>query len=373
MNSLRQRPFNFGAGPAALPEEVLLQAAGEMLDWRGSGMGVMEMSHRGSDFIAIYEDAITGLRILLDVPQEFHILFLQGGGIGENAIVPLNLSGGGVADFLLTGSWSSKSWDEARRYVRTAHVAASAEPDGFTSIPPASRWRLSPDAAYVHVCSNETIQGVQFAELPHLAALGSRAPLVVDCSSDIASRRFDWQRVGLAFAGAQKNLGPAGLTVVFVREDLLGRALPICPSAFNYELAARHQSMYNTPPTWGIYLLGLMVEWMRRQREGELTGVAALEIRHRRQAGKLYAAIDASAFYTNRVAPTARSLMNVPFFLADTRHEAAFLDGARERGLLQLKGHKSVGGMRASLYNAMTDAAVDALVGYLREFERQMG
>ncbi|PND33848.1 3-phosphoserine/phosphohydroxythreonine transaminase, partial [Achromobacter pulmonis] len=352
---------------------VLRQAAGEMLDWHGSGMGVMEMSHRGNDFISIYEATMAGLRVLLEVPSEFHILFLQGGGIGENAIVPLNLSGGGVVDFLLTGNWSHKSWDEARRYVRAAHVAATAEPGGFTGIPPASSWRISPDAAYVHVCSNETIQGVQFAELPDLAALGSRAPLVVDCSSDIASRRFDWRRVGLAFAGAQKNLGPAGLTVVFVREELLGRALPICPSAFNYELAARHQSMYNTPPTWGIYILGLVVEWMRRQREGDFTGVAALEIRNRRQAGKLYAAIDASDFYVNQVEPAARSLMNVSFFLTDTRHEAAFLDGAKERGLLQLKGHKSAGGMRASLYNAMTDTAVDALIGYLRDFERQMG
>lgn len=373
MNGRQRRPFNFGAGPATLPEEVLRQAADEMLDWRGSGMGVMEMSHRGREFISIYEQAVFGLRTLLEVPEEFHILFLQGGGIGENAIVPLNLSQGGTVDFVLTGNWSKKSLGEAGRYVQAARIAASAEPACFTGIPPASAWQISADAAYVHVCSNETIEGVQFAELPDLAALGSRAPLVVDCSSDIASRRFDWSRVGLAFAGAQKNLGPAGLTLVFVREELLGRALPICPSAFNYELVARNQSMYNTPPTWGIYLVGLVVDWMLRQREGNLTGVAALEARNIRQADRLYAAIDGSDFYVNRVEPAVRSRMNVPFFLADERRNADFLARAAQQGLLQLKGHKSVGGMRASLYNAMTDDGVDALIEYLSDFERHAG
>lgn len=368
-----RRPFNFSPGPSVLPEEVLRQAANDMLDWNGCGMGVMEMSHRSNEFISIYEQAVSDLRTLLEVPDEFHILFLQGGGIGENAIAPLNLSQAGVVDFVLTGSWSKKSRSEAGKYVHAARVAASSEPAGFTDIPSASAWRVSTDAAYVHICSNETIEGVQFPELPDLAALGSRAPLVVDCSSDIASRPLDWSRVGMVFAGAQKNLGPAGLTLVFVREELLGRALSICPSAFDYELVARHQSMYNTPPTWGIYLVGLMAQWMLRQREGHLTGVPALRARNERQASKLYAAIDASGLYENKVQPAVRSRMNVPFFLADERRETAFLDGAAQRGLLQLRGHSSVGGMRASLYNAMTDEGVDALVAYLRDFERREG
>ncbi|MCP1632297.1 3-phosphoserine/phosphohydroxythreonine transaminase [Kerstersia gyiorum] len=367
----QQRPFNFGPGPATLPAEVLQQAADELPNWHGSGMSVMEMSHRGPEFIAIYEHAVSGLRTLLDVPPDFHILFLQGGGIGENAIAPLNLSQGGVLDFILTGSWSRKSYEEAGRYASAARIAANGKASGHTGIPPAASWNISPDAAYVHLCSNETIQGVQFQELPDLAALGADVPLVVDCSSDIASRRFDWRRIGMAFAGAQKNLGPAGLTLVFVREALLGRALPICPSAFNYELVARNQSMYNTPPTWGIYLVGLMVDWMLRQREGDLSGLAALEVRNQRQAAKLYAALDASDFYINRVDPAVRSWMNVPFTLADARRDEAFLDGASRRGLLQLRGHNSVGGMRASLYNAMTDEGVDALIAYLQDFERR--
>lgn len=368
-----QRPFNFSPGPATLPEEVLQQAADELLNWHGSGMGVMEMSHRSQDFISICEQAESDLRDLLALPQDFHILFLQGGGIGQNAIAPLNLSQGGVVDFVVTGSWSSKSHEEAGRYVKAAPLAASGAALGYTDIPDLAAWQLSPQAAYVHLCSNETIQGVQFPEFPDLAALGSTAPLVVDCSSDIASRPMDWQRVGMAFAGAQKNLGPAGLTLVLIREELLGRALPICPSAFNYELVARSQSMYNTPPTWGIYLLGLTARWMLRQREGQQTGLAALAARNERQAAKLYAAIDASDFYINRVNPAVRSRMNVPFTLADESLTRRFLDGAEQRGLLQLQGHSSVGGMRASLYNAMTDEGVDALVAYLQDFERYAG
>lgn len=367
------RPFNFGAGPGALPQAVLAKAAEEMQDWRGCGMGVMEMSHRGRDFMTIYEEAVAGLRRLLAVPPEFHILFQQGGGIGQNAMVPLNLGAGGAADFVLTGSWSEKSHIEAGKYLERAGVAASARVSGYCGIPAAAHWQLDPQAAYVQICSNETIQGVQFDELPDLAALGSSAPLVVDCSSDIASRPMDWSRVGMAFAGAQKNLGPAGLTVVFVRDDLLGRAQTLCPDAFNYSLAARHQSMINTPPTWGIYILGLMVSWIASQQEGQWRGLAAMERRHARQAQTLYAAIDAGSCYQNRVDRAARSRMNVPFFLTDARREGEFLAGAAERGLLQLKGHASVGGMRASLYNAMSDAGVQALVEYLRDFERRTG
>jgi len=364
-----QRPYNFSAGPAAMPEAVLQSAAADMLNWHGSGMGVMEMSHRGKEFGEILQRAESDLRQLLAVPEQFHILFMQGGGLGENAIVPLNLSQGGVADFVVTGSWSQKSLKEAQRYCRT-HVAASNADNQHTQLPAPATWQISPDAAYVHVCSNETINGLEFQALPDLAALGSKAPLVIDFSSHVASRPVDWTRVGLAFGGAQKNLGPAGLTLVIVRDDLLGRALEICPSAFNYKTVADNRSMYNTPPTWSIYVAGLTFQWLLSQTEGELTGVEAMARRNSEKAALLYGAIDASPFYLNKVAPDSRSRMNVPFFLADERHNDAFLAGAREAGLLQLKGHKSVGGMRASIYNAMPLAGVRALVAYMREFER---
>ncbi|THT98503.1 3-phosphoserine/phosphohydroxythreonine transaminase [Lampropedia puyangensis] len=363
------RPFNFSAGPAVLPEEVLQTAAADMLDWHGSGMSVMEMSHRGAEFISIYEKAERDLRALLAVPANYQILFMQGGGIGENAIVPLNISRGGVADFVLTGSWTEKSFKEAGKYA-TAHVAATAKASGFTEIPDPASWSLSKDAVYLHICSNETIHGIEYQTLPDLKALGSSADLVIDCSSHIASRPIDWSKVALAFAGAQKNLGPSGLTIVIVREDLIGHTLDICPSAFNYELVAKNQSMYNTPPTWGIYVAGLVFDWVLRQQEGGLTGLAAVEARNIRKAKKLYDYLDSSSFYSNKVAATARSRMNVPFFLADESRNADFLSGAKARGLLQLKGHKSVGGMRASIYNAMPEAGVDALIAYLREFEK---
>ncbi len=364
------RPYNFSAGPAAIPEEVLQRAAAEMLDWHGSGMGVMEMSHRGKEFIAIYEQAEADLRELLAVPPNFRILFMQGGGLAENAIVPLNLSRAATVDFVVTGGWSSKSRKEALKYAAEVHTAATAEDSGFTSIPDPVTWQLSRGASYVHLCSNETIHGVEFHELPDLAALGSDAPLVIDFSSHVASRPVDWSRVGLAFGGAQKNLGPAGLTLVVVREDLLGHALPACPSAFDYQTVAEHQSMYNTPPTWGIYVAGLTFQWLKQQREGDATGVAAMERRNRAKAERLYGYIDQSQLYLNKVAPNARSRMNVPFFLRDESRNEAFLTGARERGLLQLKGHKSVGGMRASLYNAMPMAGVQALIDYMQEFEQ---
>ena len=363
------RPYNFSAGPATMPEDVLRQAAAEMLDWHGTGMGVMEMSHRGKAFISICEQAEADLRQLLAIPPEFHVLFMQGGGLAQNAIVPLNLSGAGVLDVVVTGAWSRKSLQEAGRYA-DARCAASGEADGFTRIPDPAGWRLSADARYVHLCSNETIHGVEFHSLPDLRALGSTAPLVIDFSSHVASRPVDWSRVGLAFAGAQKNLGPAGLTLVVVRDDLLGHALAHCPSAFNYRLVAEARSMYNTPPTYAIYMAGLVFQWLLRQTEGALTGLAAIEARNRAKAALLYQAIDASALYENRVDPDCRSRMNVPFVLRDEGRNADFLAGAEARGLLQLKGHKSVGGMRASLYNAMPVAGVQALVDYMREFER---
>ncbi len=363
------RPYNFSAGPAAMPEAVLQRAAEEMLDWHGSGMGVMEMSHRGKEFGVIATQAEADFRQLLAVPSNFHILFMQGGGLGENAIVPLNLSRGTVADFVITGSWSVKSHKEAQRYC-TANIAASNAGDGHTRLPEPSAWNLTGDTSYVHLCTNETINGVEFQELPDLAALGCDAPLVIDFSSHVASRSVDWSRVGLAFGGAQKNLGPAGLTIVVVRDDLLDRALKICPSAFNYKTVADNQSMYNTPPTWGIYVAGLTFQWLLHQTEGNLVGVAAMEQRNAAKARLLYDFIDGSAFYDNKVDPNCRSRMNVPFFLRDESRNESFLAGAREAGLLQLKGHKSVGGMRASIYNAMPLAGVQALVDYMREFER---
>ena len=363
------RPYNFSAGPAAMPAEVLQQAASEMLDWHGSGMSVMEMSHRGQEFGAILKSAEADLRELLAVPENFRILFMQGGGLGENAIVPLNLSRGENVDFVVTGSWSQKSLKEARRYC-TPRVAASNEADHHTRLPAPATWQLGSDARYLHLCSNETINGVEVHELPDLKALGSDAPLVIDFSSHVASRAVDWSRVGLAFGGAQKNLGPAGVTLVVVREELLGHALQACPTAFDYKTVADNQSMYNTPPTYAIYMAGLTFQWLKRQTEGGLRGVAAMEARNIAKAELLYSYIDQSAFYSNNVSKDCRSRMNVPFFLRDDSRNEAFLTGAKAAGLLQLKGHKSVGGMRASIYNAMPIEGVQALVAYMREFEK---
>jgi phosphoserine aminotransferase len=362
------RPFNFSAGPATLPEAVLQQASEEMLDWQGSGMSVMEMSHRGREFGEIIARAEADLRELLGVPDAFAVLFIQGGGLGENAFVPLNLSEGKPVDFVVSGSWSLKSAAEARRYA-PVHIVASNEAGGHTGLPLEADWRLTDGAAYVHLCSNETIHGVEFSSLPDLNALGSSAPLVVDCSSHILSRRVDWDRVGLAFAGAQKNIGPAGLTLVFVRKALLGRALAICPSAFNFETVHEHGSMYNTPPTFAIYVAGLVFEWIKRQG-----GVAEMERRAIARSSALYRAIDNSGgYYLSRVEPSARSRMNVPFFLRDPRLEGSFLAGARTAGLIQLKGHKSLGGLRASLYNAMPMAGVDSLTSYMAQFAQTNG
>jgi phosphoserine aminotransferase len=347
-----------------LPEAVLQQAAAEMLDWRGSGMSVMEMSHRGKEFISIYEQAEADVRELLAVPANYKVLFMQGGGLGENAIIPLNLSRGDAANFVVTGSWSQKSIKEAGKYC-TAHLAASSQAEGFTRIPATATWQLDAKARYTHICSNETIHGVEFQELPDMKALGSDAPLVIDFSSHVLSRPVDWSRVGLAFGGAQKNIGPAGVTLVVVREDLLGQAMSVCPSAFDYKLVADNQSMYNTPPTYSIYIAGLVFAHLKKQG-----GVVAMEQRNIAKAQLLYDFLDGSSFYTNKVDKACRSRMNVPFFLADESRNLAFIDGAKARGLLQIKGHKSVGGMRASIYNAMPIEGVQALVDYMRDFER---
>jgi len=373
------RPYNFSAGPATMPEEVLAQAASEMLDWpdasgKRCGIGVMEMSHRGKEFMCICAHAEATLRSLLEVPEHFKILFMQGGGLAENAIVPMNLSAfraqrgeRGQTDFVVTGAWSQKSLLEAGKYS-DSHLAATSQVSGYTDIPNPAGWKLREGTSYVHICSNETIHGVEFHALPDLKSLGSGAALVVDFSSQVASRPVDWSRVGLAFGGAQKNLGPAGLTVVVVREDLLGHALAICPSAFNYQTVAANGSMYNTPPTYAIYMAGLVFDWLQRQG-----GIAAMEAQNMAKAQTLYRAIDSSVLYVNRVHPDARSRMNVPFFLRVDALNDAFLAGAAAAGLLQLRGHKSVGGMRASLYNAMPLAGVQALVAYMHDFERRHG
>jgi phosphoserine aminotransferase len=365
------RVYNFSAGPAVLPQEVLQQAAAEMLDWHGCGMSVMEMSHRGPEFMSIMAAAQSDLRELLAVPANYKILFLQGGGLGENAIVPMNLVGRkpqpATVDFIHTGSWTAKSIKEARKYGNV-NIAASGEASGFQAVPPRDTWKLSKDAAYVHICTNETIDGVEYHFAPEVGADTGDAPIVADMSSHILSRVIDVSKYGVIFGGAQKNIGPAGLTLVIVREDLLGHALPICPSAFDWTVVAEHDSMYNTPPTYAIYIAGLVFQWLKRQG-----GVAAMERRNIEKAALLYDYLDSSDFYSNRIEHDCRSRMNVPFFLRDESLNAAFLAGAKDSGLLQLKGHKSVGGMRASIYNAMPIEGVQALAAYLKDFEKKHG
>ncbi len=358
------RVFNFSAGPAALPESVLRQAADEMLDWQGSGMSVMEMSHRGKEFIAIHAEAESLLRELLGIPPNYKVLFMQGGAIGENAIVPMNmLRGKTSADYVDTGEWSKKSIKEAKKYGRI-NVAASSADTGYTSIPARQTWKLDPDAAYVHICSNETIGGVEYHFTPDVGAV----PLVADMSSDILSRPVDVSKYGLIYGGAQKNIGPAGLTIVIVRDDLIGQALPITPSAFDYKQQADNDSMLNTPPTYAIYIAGLVFRWIKAQG-----GLAAMEAHNRAKAALLYDFLDTSGFYRCPVARDCRSLMNVPFKLKDEGLDEAFLKGAKERAMVQLKGHRSVGGMRASIYNAMPLAGVQALVAYMKDFEKAHG
>ena len=354
------RVFNFSAGPAALPEPVLRQAADDMLDWRGSGMSVMEMSHRGPEFIGIATEAESLLRELLAVPANYKVLFMQGGALGENAIVPMNLLRGKAAiDFVDTGEWSKKSMKEAGKYAKV-NVVASAADSGYTTIPARATWKLDPDAAYVHICSNETIGGVEYHFTPDVGGV----PLVADMSSSILSRPVDVAKYGLIYGGAQKNIGPAGLTIVIVRDDLVGQALAVTPSAFDYKTVADNESMYNTPPTYAIYIAGLVFGWLKAQG-----GLAVVAQHNASKAALLYDTIDASAFFSSPVARDCRSLMNVPFKLKDPALEGAFLKGAEARGMVQLKGHRSVGGMRASIYNAMPLAGVQALVNYMKEFE----
>jgi len=324
----------------------------------------MEMSHRGPEFTGIAAEAESLLRELLAVPSTHKILFMQGGALAENAIVPMNLlRGKSQADYIDTGEWSKKSIQEAQRYC-TVHVAASARDNGYTRVPAREEWQLNPDAAYVHICGNETIGGVEYFFDPDVGDV----PLVADMSSNLLSRPLDVSRYGLIYGGAQKNIGPSGLTLVIVREDLLGHAHPLLPTAFNYQTVADNHSMYNTPPTYAIYIAGLVFRWIKAQG-----GLDAMAQRNRHKAQLLYGALEASGFYRCPVDVSCRSLMNVPFRLHDERLDAAFLEGAQARGLVQLKGHRSVGGMRASIYNAMPLEGVQALVDYLRAFEQQHG
>jgi len=358
------RVFNFSAGPAALPESVLRTAADEMLDWHGSGMSVMEMSHRGKEFIAIHAHAEQMLRELLAIPANYKVLFMQGGAIGENAIVPMNLlRGKASADYIDTGEWSKKSIKEAKKYAKV-NVAASSAEQGYTCVPPRASWTLDPEAAYVHICSNETIGGVEYHWTPDTGAV----PLVADMSSDILSRPIEVSKYGLIYGGAQKNIGPAGLTIVIVRDDLIGQALPITPSAFDYKQQADNDSMLNTPPTYAIYIAGLVFDWIKARG-----GLDAMATHNRAKAAVLYDYLDKSAFYSSPVKREDRSLMNVPFKLKDEALDEPFLKGAQARGMVQLKGHRSVGGMRASIYNAMPIEGVQSLVAYMKEFEAKHG
>ena len=358
------RVFNFSAGPAALPESVLRKAAEEMLDWHGSGMSVMEMSHRGKEFIAIHAECEALLRELLQVPPNYKVLFMQGGAIGENAIVPMNMLRGRTgADYVNTGEWSKKSIKEAGKYAKV-NVVASSEATHFDRIPKPETWQLDPNAAYVHICANETIGGIEY----HFTPDTGDVPLVADVSSNIMSRPMDVAKFGLIYGGAQKNIGPAGLTIVVVRDDLLGGALPITPSAFNYAEQAANDSMLNTPPTYAIYIAGLVFNWIK-----DRGGLVAMEARNRAKAAVLYDYLDASSFYRSPVQREDRSLMNVPFKLQAEALDTAFLKGAEARGMVQLKGHRAVGGMRASIYNAMPVEGVQALVAYMKEFEASNG
>ena len=350
--------YNFSAGPAVLPKEVLQQARDEMLDWRGSGMSVMEMSHRGKEFMAIAEQTENDLRELAGIPQNYKVLFLQGGASSQFAMVPMNLLRGKTsADYINTGQWSAKAIEEASRYC-SVNVAASSEDANFTYVPPQEQWRLNAQAAYVHYTSNETIGGVEFHWVPQVDV-----PLIVDMSSDILSRPLDVTRFGLIYAGAQKNLGPAGLTLVIVREDLLGKPLPGTPTLYDYQIHAQNDSMYNTPPTYAMYITGLVLAWLKKQG-----GLAAMEKINIAKADLLYNYLDSTGFYHCPVAKTDRSRMNVPFTLKDSALDGEFLKQAQHNGLLQLKGHRSVGGMRASIYNAMPLEGVAKLVAFMKEF-----
>lgn len=356
------RKFNFSAGPAGLPDEVLAQAQEELLDWQGQGLSIMEMSHRSKEFVSVAESAEQDLRDLMEIGDDYKVLFLQGGATSQFSMIPMNLlRGKKAADYINTGIWSKKAIKEAQRYC-DVNVAASSEENGFTAVPTQEQLNLNSDAAYLHYTPNETIGGLEYDYIPDSAGV----PLVADLSSSILSRPLDVNKFGLIYAGAQKNIGPAGLTVVIVRDELLGDVLPGAPTMFDYKVHADADSMCNTPPTFGWYLAGLVFKWLKAQG-----GVEAMAAINQRKAEKLYHAIDSSDFYANPMAKQNRSWMNVPFTLADDALDKVFLQQAEEAGLLNLKGHRSVGGMRASIYNAVPEEAVDALIAFMQQFEKQ--
>jgi phosphoserine aminotransferase len=357
------RVFNFTPGPAVLTLEVLEQARDELTDWHGSGMSIMEMSHRGKQFVGVAEQAEADVRELLAVPKNYKVLFLQGGATAQFAGIPLNLTTpDNVVDYVNTGSWSKKAIGEAKHYAKVNVATDAGEP--YTGIPPVAGWKLTSNAAYVHYTPNETIGGVEFHFVPQTGSV----PLVADMSSTILSRPIDVAKFGVIYAGAQKNIGPAGLTLVIVRDDLLGRARPATPAFMDFAAMAKDGSMLNTPPTFAWYMAGLVFQWLKRNG-----GLSAMGARNKAKAEKLYAAIDASSFYRNPVAKDARSWMNVPFTLAKPDLDKTFTAEAKAAGLVTLEGHRSVGGMRASLYNAMPMEGVDALVAFMKEFERKHG
>jgi phosphoserine aminotransferase len=359
-----KRVFNFSPGPAMLPEPVLRRAQAELLDWKGSGMSVMEVSHRGTDFIEFAAQSERALRALLGVPESYKVLFLQGGATLQFAAVPLNLAPvGAVADYVVTGNWGEKAVQEAERYVRV-NVAATSKASKFTTVPDPRTWQVSSSAAYLHYTPNETVFGVEFHSVPQV----SDAPLVADMSSTLLSRPIDVSRFGIIYAGAQKNIGPAGLAIVIVHEDLLGRARRETPGVIDYKTMAENDSMWNTPSTLSWYFAGLVFEWLAEQG-----GLEAMGKLNERKAAKLYGAIDSSGFYKNPVDKAYRSWMNIPFTLPDPALDKPFLQEAKAAGLTNLKGHRVVGGMRASLYNAMPEAGVDTLIAFMADFAKRNG
>jgi phosphoserine aminotransferase len=354
------RVYNFSAGPAVLPESVLEQAQAEMLNCRDSGMSPMEMSHRGEEFMAIAAEAESDLRELLNIPTHYKVLFLQGGASTQFASVPLNLlRGKKQADYLQAGFWGKKAISEAKKFCEV-NVVANSESQNYVTVPPKTSWQCNADAAYFHYTPNETIGGLEMVEIPDVG----NVPIVADMSSTILSRPIDVSRFGLIYAGAQKNIGPAGLTVVIVREDLIGTPLPNTPTMLDYQILAKENSMLNTPPTYAWYIAGLVFKWLKARG-----GLMAMAERNQRKAIKLYTAIDNSHFYSNPIDPHYRSLMNVPFILANENLNATFLAEAKESGLVALAGHRSVGGMRASIYNAMPEEGVQALIDFMNDFE----
>lgn len=361
-----RKVFNFSAGPAMLPEEVLLQAQSEMLDWHGTNMSIMELGHRGAEFKIVAEQAEADLRELMGIPKNYQVLVIAGGASTQFAMVPLNLlPGKETADYVDTGIWSKKAIEEASRYGVVNLATQTAEKDGLFYIPPQSEWTLNPEAAYVHFTPNETIEGIEFHWLPKTG----KVPLVADMTSLILSKPVNVQDYGVIYAGTQKNLGQAGITIVIIREDLLQDPLPGTPTLYNYKVTAEHHSFYNTPPTYAWYISGLVLSWMKRHG-----GVKAFAELNQRKANKLYSFIDANKdFYINRVHPDCRSIMNVPFSLVHDDLTSSFLELAKESGLTNLKGHRIVGGVRASMYNAMPEAGTDALIEFMKEFMRKNG